>query len=242
MKREPEDIWIEKAEDLKKSKKFEESIKLLDRARGFKEEKRGADYWFQRGIALTEVRKYEEALECFDKDIELNKPTFCSLYEKAVVLYTIKEYQESVECFNKAWEIKHADFLKLSDQAHTLKNHKKFEKSVLYADKAKNVDPIPPQFWHYKGLALHEMKKYDEAIDAYNEALTLKPNDAEVLYDLSKSHMNYGDIDKCLELLDQACKLDAGKRKRLLVDQNFEKLSDNPQFRDIRDYDRLPAR
>lgn len=44
MKKEPEDIWLEKADDLRKSKKFEESIKLLDRARDFKEEKRGADY------------------------------------------------------------------------------------------------------------------------------------------------------------------------------------------------------
>ena len=78
MKKEPEDIWIEKAETLRKSKKFEESIKLLDRARGFKEEKKGADYWYQRGVALTEVRKYEEALGCFDKDLELNKPSFQS--------------------------------------------------------------------------------------------------------------------------------------------------------------------
>ena len=40
MNREPEDIWLDKAEDLKKSKKFEESIKLIDRARDFKEEKK----------------------------------------------------------------------------------------------------------------------------------------------------------------------------------------------------------
>ena len=241
MIKEPEDIWLEKAADLKKSKKFEESIKLLDRARSFKEEKRGADYWYKRGMALTEVRKYEEALECYDKDLELNKSSFETLYEKAVVLYTIKKYQESVECFNKSWEIKHGNFLKLSDQANTLRNHKKFEKSVLYADKAKNVVPIPKQFWHYKGLALHEMKKYDEAIESYNEALSISPNDAEIIYDLSKSHLNYGDIDKCLELLEQSCKLDKGKRKRLLVDPNFENLSENPKFRDIRDIGRLPA-
>jgi protein O-GlcNAc transferase len=242
MKKEPEDIWLEKAENLKKSKKFEESIKLLDRARDFKEEKRGVNYWFQRGIALTEVRKYEEAIDCFEKDLKLNKPSFETFYEKAIVLYTVKKYQEAVECFNKAWEIKHANFLKLSDQANTLKNHKKFEKSVLYADRAKNVTPIPPKFWHYKGLALHEMKKYDEAIESYRESMNISTDDAEIIYDLSKSHLQCGEIDKCLELLDRACKLDSDKRKRLLVDPSFEKLSNNPKFRDIRDYDRLPTR
>ena len=112
----------------------------------------------------------------------------------------------------------------------------------MYADKAKKVEPIPLQFWHYKGLALHEVKKYDEAIESFNQALEIAPQDPEVLYDLSKSYLNIGNTEKCLKVLEQACKLDAGKRKRLLVDATFAKISENPDFREIRDTDRLPAK
>jgi len=190
---------------------------------------------------LAEIGKYEEALECFDKDLKFNKKSFETLYQKAVVLHTLDKPRDAVECFNKAWEVKHAEFLKLTDQAHTLKNHKKFERAVLHFDDAKNVKPIPIQFWHIQGLALHDIKRFEEANRCFDEALKLDENEPEVIYDKSRSQLMLDNTEECLTLLEKACKIDGKKRKRLLVDQNFEKLRNDQRFRLIRDYGRIPA-
>ena len=79
--------------------------------------------------------------------------------------------------------------MKLKAQGETLKNYKKFEKALLYFDQANTIKPVQYEFWYHKGYALYEIEKYKEALDCYNEALKLKPDDPEIVFEQSKCQM-----------------------------------------------------
>ena len=52
------------------------------------------------------------------------------------------------------------------------------EKAVLVSDEALNVNPIPQKFWHFKGIALHGMKKFEDALKCYREAIQISQDNA----------------------------------------------------------------
>jgi tetratricopeptide (TPR) repeat protein len=52
---------------------------------------------------------------------------------------------------------------------------------LLTFDEALKIDPMDASSWRNKGIALHKLKKYDEAINAYNEALKINTKDATAL-------------------------------------------------------------
>ncbi len=234
--KEPDDFWRNKAEILKKSGKFEEALKAYDKAAKIEEGKKKSDSWYQQAISYSEIGNYENALECLENDLKFNKPSFQTLFEKGIMLCLLKKYADAIECFNKAYESTFDDFLGSSNKIEKLVEHKKFEKAVLMSDKAMDVKPISQKFWHFKGIALHETKQFEDAIKCFNEGMADGKESAELFYDMAKSQLMFGKIEECIESLEKACKIDSTLLKALSVDSTFEMLSKNQKFRQIRDF------
>jgi tetratricopeptide (TPR) repeat protein len=57
----------------------------------------------------------------------------------------------------------------------------RYNESLEYFDQALRIDQNFSEAWYAKGVALHNMKRYDEAIHCYNRALAIDPGNAAVL-------------------------------------------------------------
>jgi len=233
----PDEFWKNKAELLKKSGKFEEALKALDEASKYEEGKNKSDSWYQKACSFSKIGNYEKAMECLENEMKFNKPSFQTLFEKAIILCFSKNYPEAVECFNKAYESTYDEFLDNRNLAHSLKDHKKFEKAVLFYDQAVNVKPISQKFWHFKGMALFGIKKFEDALQCFHEAVKNGQESAELFYDMAKSQLMVGKIDEGIDSLEKACKINQSFRKVISVDPIFERLKENHRFRQIRDLD-----
>jgi len=236
---EPDDFWRNKAEVLKKSGKFEEALKAYDKAAKIEDEKKQADSWFKKAIDFSEIGDYEKALECLENDLKFNRSSFQTLFEKGIIFCLSKKYPEALECFNKAYESTFDDFLDSSNKIEKLKEHKKYEKAVLMSDKAMGVKPISQKFWHFKGIVLHEMKQFEDAIKCFNEGMASGQEFAELFYDLAKSQLMIGRVEECIDSLEKACKIDSALQKALSIDSTFKAISENQKFRQIRDFGKL---
>jgi len=67
--------------------------------------------------------------------------------------------------------------------------------------------------WYNKGLALKEQGKYDEAIQAYDEAIRLDPNYAEAWYKKGNALIGQGKYDEAIQAYDEAIRLDPNYAK-----------------------------
>ena len=56
----------------------------------------------------------------------------------------------------------------------------RYNDSLAYFDAALALDQNFTEAWVAKGVALHNLKRYDEAIENYNTALTFSPTDAGI--------------------------------------------------------------
>jgi len=226
-------FYKKKADESKKAKKFEEALNYTDKANKIKGEQKSPDFWYKKGIQFSEFGEYEKALECFDKDLSLREKTFDVFFAKGKTLIRLKKYAESIEAFNKATEERNKQYLQSSKKAEYMKKAKKFEKALLYSDLASKETPLDEVFWHYKGTAFLELKKYDEADSCFTNALEIKQDNSNCLYDLAKCKLLAGNQEKCLEILENIFRKDFRIKEKLKVDDDFSVLLKNKQFRTI---------
>lgn len=226
-------FYLKKSEKLKKAKKFEESLKLTDKAVQIKGEEKSDDFWYKRAMNLREIGEYEDAIECLDKDLTIHKQSCESYFLKGLVLMQTKNYAEAIECFNKCSEERGQSYLSNSKKVERMKKAKKFEKALIYADLSANAKTLDDEFWHNKGIAYFKLKKYEDAKNCFTNALEMKELDTMILYDQSKCELFMGNEEKCLDILEKSCDLDPNIKEKLKVDIDFSQLSKNRQFRDI---------
>ena len=236
----PVEFWRKKAEVCRKSGKFEEALKYLNKALEFEGARKKEKFWYKKALALFETGEYEESIKCLDKELQVSKDDSDVYFGKAIALFALHQYVESVECFNKSYEINYGKYLKTLNQANSLKNHKKMEQVVEYYDTLNKFAPPHFNFWFYRGLALHKIKKFDEAIESYDKALEMKPEDSSIIiYHKARSELEAGRQDKCIELLEEACEMDSSNKKLLKIDPVFEELRNNTRFRALFDYAKI---
>ena len=226
-------FYLKKSEKLKKAKKFEESLKLTDKAAQIKGEEKSDDFWYKRAMNLREIGEYEDAIECLDKDLTIHKQSCESYFLKGLVLMQTKNYAEAIECFNKCSEERGQRYLSNSKKVERMKEAKKFEKALIYADLSANAKTLDDEFWHNKGIAYFKLKKYEDAKDCFTNALEMKELDTKILYDQAKCELFMGNEEKCLDILEKSCDLDPNIKEKLKVDIDFSQLSKNREFRDI---------
>jgi tetratricopeptide (TPR) repeat protein len=99
------------------------------------------------------MRKYEEEIADYNQ-----------ILEKGECLFDLKRYKEAIVCFDRALEI---PFEVL---------YAKFDYMYDYGDEVpKSVICYYSSIWHQKGLALKELKKYEEAIACFDQVLEINP-------------------------------------------------------------------
>ena len=57
----------------------------------------------------------------------------------------------------------------------------RYNESLDYFDQALRIDQNFTEAWYAKGVALHNMMRYDEAMQCYNRALAIDPGNAVVV-------------------------------------------------------------
>lgn len=147
----------------------------------FGQQKEEADKLVNIGISLHDKGEYNGAIEQYDKALELDKDNLFALTEKAFSLLSLKEYEKTISICEYAIE-KHPESNMLKNvyvtygNATDASNNK--EKAIETYNKGIEKFPDYYQLHFNKGITLSTLKKYDEAIICFKNAVLLKPNHA----------------------------------------------------------------
>ena len=226
----PKEHWAEKAEELKKNRKFEEAIKMLDKVQEVKREEKEDNFWYKKAINYCEIGEYEQAKDTLEKDLEINQKSFDSFFLMGKIFYKLKKYEESLECYNKASEEYNSQHLRHTNKIDQMKNVKKFEEAVKYSDLVYQEKELGEEFWHNKGMTLIKLEKFNDASSCFETILEKKQNNPKILYELAKSELWAGNKLRTLEILEKACNLDSQVKEKLRIDKDFDQISEEKQF------------
>ena len=129
-------------------------------------------YYYDKAEAFFELGKHKEAINCADKAVSLDEKYYKSYYFKGSLLKNIENYDEAIECFDKAIEINNQDFDSYYNKALILFELGRYEE---VEKEFNNITKLGETYYnlYYKGLTLYRERKYEEAVNEFDEAIKI---------------------------------------------------------------------
>ncbi|MGD9674805.1 MAG: tetratricopeptide repeat protein [Candidatus Nitrosocosmicus sp.] len=130
-------------------------------------------------------KKYFHAMETLNKLLSIDKFNVKGLFNRGLCFYHLKRYDEALEDFQEALNLYEHETEKDKKEEHdlrvcvgiTLGKTGKFEHAHFQYDKANEVMPNSFMVINNKGSLYLEQKKYDKALDFFNEAIKIYPSE-----------------------------------------------------------------
>jgi len=114
--------------------------------------------WKNKGDALQAQEQYQAAIDSYDKGLAIYANDLYTLYEKGVCLQKMGRPDKAMEVYNEV--------VRLADR-----EMRRNPNEAMYNAK----------LWTTKGNALAHLGKYQEALDAYQEAIQINPKMDEAI-------------------------------------------------------------
>ncbi|MFZ0035446.1 MAG: tetratricopeptide repeat protein [Sedimentisphaerales bacterium] len=222
------------------------SITLFERALEVTEENAVAHYAL--GYALFEDDKVDKAMGHFKEALRINPSYIDAHNHMGLALMKQDKLKEAIEYFTKALLIKPDYATAHFNLGWALARRGDIERATIQFREALQFKPDYPEaqgalvkaliqqgkfaeavqlepnsalIHHQLATALVAVGKFDLAIEHYNEALRLKPDDADAINDLAwflatRKETKYHNPEKAVQLAEKACKLTGYKQSETL--------------------------
>lgn len=177
--------------------RFNDALRYYDRALDLNPNK--ARTWYGKGLVYMETKNYQEAIICFDKSIEINPGNKGWWISKAAAFFFMKKYDEAIKCARESGDREYIA-LALYGKGVELDQSKMYASSLEYYKQAIEIKANDAVLWLNRGVCLYYLERYEEALESYDIALGIRPNDPDNTIKFMAFDNNY-DKDKWLEQL-----------------------------------------
>jgi tetratricopeptide (TPR) repeat protein len=155
------ETWFDKSFVLYKTGKVEEALELIDRT--LEKQSSNPEIFCSKALLLFEKDKYEDALQCLDTALSLNIKDPGAWCYRGNTLCKLGRYEEALESYDRSIELSDPVAFRFPRFAWISRS----PSSQIQSDCA--------QAWYCKGVALFELKRYDEAQTALGNSLGIEP-------------------------------------------------------------------
>ncbi len=151
--------------------------------------------WYLIGLIQTADGTTEDAVQAFNKSVALNESDAIAWNAYGTSLNELKKYEEALGAFEKSVSLNESDASTWYNEGNVERNLNLTEKALTSYDKAIAIDP-QPRVWNSKGMALMELGKNEEAIEAFDSGLKLDENLAVLWYNKAGALVNLNRYDE----------------------------------------------
>jgi len=175
-----------------------------------------AQAWWEKALYLSALGRNEEALQAYDRVIELNSSKSARAWVfKAYIFDQSGGHNDSLQAYDRAIELTPVDeYWRLANiwdqKGLTLQRisrleaaNEAFEKAALNYDAYLQKNPNSSEAWQNQGQDLYNLGRYEEALDAYDEAIESGQN-----YSLFFRAMLWNGKGKALQALKKDAEAD----------------------------------
>jgi len=152
--------------------------------------------------------QYEEALAISERNLKNNPNDRSAWNNKGFALNNQERYEEAIKAFDQA--------LTLDPEDKIAQNGRNWARTKINTNPdiqpPSSTDDLKPkeliQEWYNKGLGFEQQNQYREAIDAYQQVLTLDPQNYQAWDHIGVNYASLGKNDKAIEAYNKALEID----------------------------------
>ena len=135
-----------------------------------------AKYWYDKGIILQTQNRIKEALVAYNHAIEIDPNNEYAWYNKGGVLEELMEFDDAVDAYIQVSKINpnNADAW-FSQGFIDCCEYNAYLSAIEVLNKALKISPNHFPSLYYKGMALSELNRIEEAIDCYAKIIDIEP-------------------------------------------------------------------
>jgi tetratricopeptide (TPR) repeat protein len=199
-------------------KRFEDAVAAYEQVVGI--DVNDAAAWKGKGIALAKLRRYEEALASYEQGLTLEADDADAWYDLGLVLVRLGRYEAAAEAYDQTVCLNPSDPLARSNKAIALllalgheaemqeANRQAKEEALVSANATVGLHPDEADAWYHLGYALHQLRRYRQALDAYDQALARDPKKGSAWSNKGHALLRLGRYEEAVEACDHALAID----------------------------------
>jgi len=133
--------------------------------------------WVNYGNQLWRVGFNELAIEAFDQAIKIKPKSYLAWYGKGLALKGEERYREAIAAFDQVIQIQSNISEAWRERGDAFAELKDYPQALASIDAAIKHSRQPDfNLYWLRGIWLSELERYSAAVDAYSEAIRIKPN------------------------------------------------------------------
>lgn len=168
-----------------------------------------AESAYTLGRTYLELENEKSAMLQFQNAIALEPSRNAWMYELGLIYYTKSDYKNALKYFNMAGD---AGYDKTNDFYENLGFAQLYtgdsQNGMKALDEVIKRKPNNTELLNNIAQAMYDTKHYDEALNYYEQLLTINPKDARSLYMAGMTFQRKGDKEKGQKLCDKAIEMD----------------------------------
>jgi tetratricopeptide (TPR) repeat protein len=174
------DYQYAKGNELRKSGRPGEALEACERAIRFKP--RHAEAWSVKGAALADLGRHDEALEALDKSVSLGSESWTSYYLRGNLLANLGRDEEALQSLEQAISFFPNSALSgyrevLFSKSVVLSRLERFNELIKVAEQLIQLEPGESRVLPFKGIALWQLGRREEALGVIDASLQATPDD-----------------------------------------------------------------
>ena len=173
-----------------------------------------AEAWNNQGVSLWYLNRPEEALIAIERAINIEPEYTRALFNYGRILSSLEQYEEALEFYDRALEVSvgTTDDLDLSDvfvnKSVALFNLDRCRDAFESAREAVSLNPNSFEGWYNEGITLSCLGQYRLALEAYERADELSPENPLVYTARAIAVEGLGLYIEALAIVEEALNLD----------------------------------
>ncbi len=130
---------------------------------------------YKKGMTLYNSGDYNDAINKLDKaiksgDLDANE-TYTAYVNMGICYNNLKNFGSAIIALISALQLENTDFVVYSELGKAYYGNAEYERSLEYIEKAIELNSDNFELWAYKGSALCDLERYDDAEPALKTAL-----------------------------------------------------------------------
>lgn len=177
------------------------------------------DSYFQEfiGLTLSEAGRHNEALSALEKAIEIDPKNERALSNKAIVQQRMGQFHHAIKTYSEIVAINPNHIKARVNAAKILHNLDQSSGALAIVTQAYEIAPDNADVLFTRGLLLHKLKKHTEALEHFSRKIELHGKDLETSSKLSLVHLELGNFEQALSLLQENLTVDPNHIDTLLI-------------------------